>query len=287
MAGMAVVFGGGGIVGLGWELGIVEGLREGGLDLRRADSVVGTSAGSIVGAVLESGIPIAELPARAAELGPELETLTTALDRPRIEEISTRWREAGMRPSQPERAAIGALALAAPTGSAESYVDVMERLLPVSDWPAGLTVTAVRADDGEFVAWDQASGVPIASAVGASCALPGVFPPVPVDGARYVDGGVRSPSNVDVAAGAEVVLVIVPSGRDELGSVLDEEAAAVRASGGRVIELLPDSSGLEAIGPDLMDLDRLLGAALAGFDQGRDAADRIAALIGESAAAGR
>jgi NTE family protein len=290
MNGMAVVFGGGGIVGLGWELGVVEGLREAGVDLGVADRTIGTSAGSIVGAVLESGIPISELPERAAELAPELEALTSSIDRARVDEIGERWRAAGMRPGQAERAAIAALGSAAPTGSAEAYVDVMSRLLPVSEWPAGLTVTAVRVDDGSSVAWEAGSGVPLASAVAASCALPGVFPSVPIDGARYVDGGVRSPSNLDLAAGHGSVIVVVPSGRDELAVVLDEEGATITAAGGRVVELLPDAAGVEAIGPDLMDLERLLGAALAGFEQGREAAATLRPLVAvasEDAPAGR
>ncbi len=286
MNGTAVVFGGGGIVGLGWELGIVEGLREAGIDLGIADRTIGTSAGSIVGAVLESGIPIAELPERAAELAPELEALTASIDRARIDEIGDRWRAAGMRPVQAERAAIAALGGAAPTGSAEAYVDVMSRLLPVAEWPTGLTVTAVRVDDGSSVAWDAGSGVALASAVAASCALPGVFPSVPIDGGWYLDGGVRSPSNLDLAAGHEMVLVIVPSARDEVGSVLDEEGATITAAGGRVIELLPDAEGVEAIGADLMDLERLLGAALAGFEQGREAAATLRPIVATPGAEG-
>jgi NTE family protein len=279
MTGLAVVLGGGGIVGLGWELGIVEGMREAGFDLARADAVVGTSAGSIVGAVLESGIPISELPERAAELGPELEALTAVIDRARIDEIGQRWRAAGMRPSQAERAAIAALAAGAPTGPGDTYVDVMTRLLPVTTWPRGLTVTAVRAEDGEFVAFDAGSGVQIATAVAASCALPGVFPAVAIDGSHYVDGGVRSPTNLDLATGQATVIAVAPSSGEQLAAVLDSESAAIRSAGGRVIELLPDAAGLEAIGQDLMDLERLLGAALAGYEQGRSFAGRIGAQV--------
>jgi NTE family protein len=279
MAPLAVVLGGGGVVGLGWELGIVEGLREGGVDLARADTIVGTSAGSVVGAVLESGIPIASLPERAAELGPELEALTATIDLPTVDEIGARWRAAGMRPTEAERVAIGALAAAARTGTAEDYVSVMTRLLPVTTWPAGLVVTGVRVDDGSFVAWNAGSSVPIATAVAASCALPGGFPPVPSGGARYVDGGVRSPVNLDVAAGHDTVIVLVPAAGDEIEALIADEAHVIRAAGGRVVELLPDTAGTEAIGPDIMDLERLLPAALAGYEQGTASAERISAAL--------
>src|SRR3954453_17828507 len=287
MAHMAVVLGGGGIVGLGWELGIVEGLREAGVDLAAADAIIGTSAGAIVGGVLEAGVPISSLPERAAELVGDLEALTAQIDRPRIEEIYARWRAAGMRPSQAERVAIGALAADAPTGSAEAYGDVMTRLLPVAEWPVGLTVTAVRVDDGSLAAWDQASNVPLATAIAASCALPGVFPSVPLDGGRFVDGGVRSPANLDLAAGHELVIVVVPSGREAVGELLEDESQAVRAAGGRVIEILPDDAGVEAIGPYIMDPERLLGAALAGFDQAARVAPSLASLVNGSASPAR
>lgn len=279
MARLAVVFGGGGIVGLGWEMGVVEGIRETGFDLAGADRSIGTSAGAIVGAVLSAGIPIAELPERAAELGPDLETLTSQVDLARVDEIAERWRAAGMRPRQAERAAIGALALAAPAAAPDVFVDVLRRLLPEHGWPDGLVVTAVRASDGEFMAWDAGSGLSLPTAVAASCALPGVFAPVRVGDERYVDGGVRSPTNLDLAAGAELVVLLAPSGREELAEVLAVESEPIVARGGRVVEILPDAAGLEAIGPDLMDMERLLPAAMAGYEQGIRVGEELAAAV--------
>jgi NTE family protein len=276
---LAAVFGGGGIVGLGWELGVVEGLREAGVDLATADRSVGTSAGAIVGAVLAVGLPIEELPERADELGPDLETLTSQVDLARVDEIGERWRAAGMRPSRSERAAIGALALAAPAAPPDVFVAVLGRLLPEHAWPSGLVVTAVRATDGGFVTWDSASGVALPTAVAASCALPGVFAPVRVGEERYVDGGVRSPLNLDLAAGADLAVLLAPSGRDELADVIATEAEPVVAQGGRVVEVLPDAAGLTAIGPDLMDVERLLPAAMAGYEHGLRAADELAATV--------
>ncbi len=279
MVRLAAVFGGGGIVGLGWEMGVVEGLREGGFDLATADRSIGTSAGAIVGAVLGAGIPIAELPERAAELGPDLETLTSQVDLARVDEIAERWRSAGMRPKQPERAAIGALALAAPAALPDVFVDVLGRVLPAHDWPAGLVVTAIRASDGAFVAWDARSGVPLPTAVAASCALPGVFAPVRIGDERFIDGGVRSPTNLDLAAGAALAVLLAPSARDELADVLAAEREPIVARGGRVVDILPDAAGLEAIGSDLMDLERLLPAAMAGYDQGLRLGEELAAAV--------
>ena len=55
------MLGGGGITGIAWELGLLAGLAEGGVRLGEADLVVGTSAGSVVGAQLLSGAPVEEL----------------------------------------------------------------------------------------------------------------------------------------------------------------------------------------------------------------------------------
>ncbi len=279
MARVTLVLGGGGLVGIGWELGVVEGLREGGVDLHDADMTIGTSAGSIVGAVLEAGMSISELPERAAEVGPELQALTETVDRARVEAVSELWQAAGMRPTAAQRAEIAALGAGAPTASAEQYLDVMNRLLPVSEWPRGLIVTAVRVEDGELLAWDSSSGVPIASAIAASCAVPGVFPPVPLDGHRYVDGGIRSPSNLDLAAGTDIALLVVPSDRQSLGPALVEESAEIVGRGGRVVEILPEGPGMDAIGPNLMDMERVLGAAMAGYEQGRASAAEVGAAL--------
>jgi len=69
-------------------------------------------------------------------------------------------------------------------------------------------VTAVDAATGEFRTFDRDSGVPLVQAVAASCAVPGVYPPVTIGGRRYVDGGMRSAANVDLAAGVERVVVL-------------------------------------------------------------------------------
>ena len=54
----ALVLGGGGITGIAWEIGVLAGLAEAGVDLTGADLVVGTSAGSVVGAQITSGAPL-------------------------------------------------------------------------------------------------------------------------------------------------------------------------------------------------------------------------------------
>ena len=169
---------------------------------------MGTSAGSVVGAQVCSGVPVEEL--YAAQLRPAdgevaarfgvgaVARLLWAGGRTRDAAAgrgpgSARWRRAARTPSEASRRA------------------VIEGRLPSPRWPARrLLVTAVDAVTGEFVVFDAASGVSLVDAVGASCAVPGVWPPVTIGDRRYVDGGVRSAVNADLAAGAEAVVVLAP-----------------------------------------------------------------------------
>lgn len=140
-----------------------------------------------------------------------------------------------------------------------------------------LVVTAVDAHAGELVCFDRDSGVGLVDAVTASCALPGVRPAAVVAGRRYVDGGIRSPTNADVAAGHDLVVVLVPI--PTIGYVrdnLDRELAALRSSDVHVIAA--DDASLAAIGPNAQDPGRR-GAALAA---GRAQAEReLEALAGK------
>ena len=80
-----------------------------------------------------------------------------------------------------------------------------------------LLITAVDAVTGEFTAFNAASGVSLVDAVGASCAVPGVWPPVTMAGRRWIDGGIRSPANADLAAECERIVVLAPLPRGHAG----------------------------------------------------------------------
>jgi NTE family protein len=246
-----------------------------GLDVTDADLIVGTSAGSVVGTVVASGQPLDALYAR--QLTPSdggVERAMTQLDIPSLTAIFSRWAGAAeMTPAV--RAEIGALALAAPTAPEDDWLAAIAALLGVREWPARrLLVTAVDAADGTFQAWERDAGVELVRAVASSCAVPGMFPPVTISGRRYMDGGVRSVTNADLARGAGVVLVIAPIGAsaEGLGAVArrhtDAEVAALRAAGSRVEVVLPDAAALAAFGPNLMDPQRRAAGAEAGRRQG-------------------
>src|SRR5262249_19758445 len=141
--------------------------------------------------------------------------------------------------------------------------------LGVSEWPERrLLVTAVDVEDGRFVAWDLESGVELTVAVASSCAVPIVWPPVTINGRRYMDGGVRSPRNADLAVGYERVVVVAPMGSaSPLGASLDKECKILEKDGSTVQVIEADAESTAAFGPDPLDPSHRQAAAEAGFRQ--------------------
>lgn len=275
--GRALVLGAGGITGISWEIGVLKGLRDAGLDLNLADLVIGTSAGSVVGALIRSGVDLDELieSQRAAEESTEI---GAEFDAERMLAVVVSLMQDGPTP-QELRARIGSLAVAAPTASEAERLAVLESRLPFRDWPVDrLVVTGVDTETGEPVSWDRDSGVPLLLAVAASCAVPGVWPPVTIDGRRYMDGGVKSLTNADLAAGHDAVVVVAPYPIGLSGSV-DHELAGLGPDL-RSVVVSPDEAALEAIGPNPLDPARRLVAFEAGLRQAADVEPSVRAAWG-------
>jgi NTE family protein len=268
----ALVLGGGGLTGIAWEWGVISGLRDAGVDLTTADLVVGTSAGSVVGAQLTGGVDPEErysrqLGAPDSELAARMHPLTAA-----------RWGWAILRARDARQAGrnLGRVALRSHTLPERVRREVIAARLPVKSWPdRPLLVTAVDADSGVRVAFDRNSGIELVDAVAASCAVPGVWPPVPIDGRRYIDGGVHSPANADLAAEATEVVIIAPLVRG-FGPIagVERQAAALRVRA-RVVVVRPDAPALRAIGRNVLDPARRPGAARAGRTQAVAEAARV------------
>jgi NTE family protein len=272
----ALVLGGGGITGIAWEIGVLAGLAEAGVDLTGADLVVGTSAGSVVGAQLTSGADLEALFARQLEppTGEQAARMTrSALLRYGLAALRSRRDDVGFRRR------IGALALAAEraglTATEQERLDVIGSRLVSREWPdRDLRITAVDAQSGEFRVLDRTSGVPLLQAVAASCAVPGVYPPVTIDGRRYVDGGMRSAANADLAEGHDrvVVLAPIPRGMGPLASV----DAQVTGMVSRVAVVSPDKDSRTAIGRNVLDPAARAPSARAGRTQAATVAAQIA-----------
>lgn len=229
----ALVLGAGGITGIAWQLGLITGLREAGVDLTTADLLVGTSAGSVTGTLLAAGVDPVEAQRLEARLGDS--------DPP----IRPDW----ARGSQ-----------------AFSILNDEER-----------DPASIRAAVGEPVTWERSSDVPLDRAVAASCAVPCIFPPVTIGASHYVDGGVRSGTNADLATGASRIVVLAPLAPVRMRGAPAEEIDALRRDAKAVL-IGPDEAALEALGPNVFDMARWEPAIEAATGQGHRAAAEVASM---------
>jgi NTE family protein len=281
MARYALVLGGGGVTGIAWETGLIHGLLEQGVDLTTADLLVGTSAGSVVGAQLASGLTPSALYAR------QTTPPDPAIERAPAIDLSALLKAFAAQPPptgplSPEICArIGKMALDAPTEPEASRLAAISARLPLQAWSERkLLITAIDAVDGRFVVWDKDSGVPLLLAVASSCAVPMIYPPITIDGRRYIDGGIRSGTNADLASGYPLVIVIAPmAGTPATQAALDAEAAALRAGGSRVEMIWPDDAARQAIGLNPLDPARRVASAIAGRAQANAHVPQLRAVL--------
>ena len=291
MTRVGLVLGAGGSVGEAYHLGVLSALAaETGWDPRSAEIVVGTSAGSLVAALLRGGLAVTDLAADilGEPLSPEgAATLAALGPRGRLARREPRgpvWRPAhpglllaAARRKGRLRAGLLPSALG-PTGTVDPapVADRVRRLHP-SRWPAeSLEIVAVRLSDGQRVAFGapEAPPVDVGTATMASCAIPGYLRPVQIEGEEYVDGGSHSPTNADLLAGRHLDLVIISApmgvaaealgcGRADLAlrvlwrRAARAEARAVRGSGTAVVLAQPGQVELSGMGRDPLDRSRM------------------------------
>jgi NTE family protein len=301
---VALVLGGGGAAGNAWAIGIIAGLAEAGLDLTEAaDLVVGTSSGATAAAQVRSGVPPAELlasvlsdpvrPVGQHRAPPASLPMATVFERMRS--IGA----AAVSAADLQRA-MGAFGLECDSilgaGAAGQRRAMVAARLPRPEWPdRTMIVVAVDAHTGELAAFDRDSGVDLVDAVTASTAMPGLAPTHSINGSRYINGGVRSAENADLASGYANVVVLSPFGGwsqtplpegqfeglrrpPEWGADLASEVEALRKQGSRVEVITPDADSRAAMGTNQMDLATRIPAARAGFAQGKKEATRVTFL---------
>jgi NTE family protein len=285
MKNRALVLGGGGVTGVAWEIGLLAGLAEQGIDLPAADVVIGTSAGSLVGAGVAGGEDLQAM--YQGQLAPPVDQPTATigfLNTVRLLRVMV-----GTRDPVRARIKMGSLALRARTEPEAARRAVFAGRLAGRDWPSRLQVTAVDAQSGEFTVFDSTGPASLLDAVGASCAVPGVWPPVTIGERRFIDGGMRSAANADLAAGYERVVIIAPIARG-IGHMASpaKQAAELTSAGARAIVISPDKAALQAIGRNVLDPARREPAARAGRAQAAVEAGRVRAiwLAGAEASSG-
>lgn len=203
----SVVLGGGGVSGTAWMAGLAAELRRRGIDLGSADSIVGTSAGAVVGAALIAG---RDLDSFADDPRPPGSTEPPSVVKREL--VATVFSVLFDRTLDRDtaRRKVGRMAMAEEPAQ-PAHIAPIEWLVGGNDWPdRRLRIVVVDAASGERQVWDCDSGVPLATAVAASHSFPGLRPPVVVGDRYYIDGGVWSPTNADLAADSDVVLVVEP-----------------------------------------------------------------------------
>ncbi len=273
----ALVLGGGGVAGVAWEIGVIDALAHAGVYLRDADRIVGTSAGAAVGAQLCTDESLESLVARQLVPAAQSAELQVDFDVEAIANVVLGALDDGLEP-QEMRARMGALALASATVDEPTRRAVIASRLCTHEWAEReLVVTAVDAFTGEFLTFDRESGVDLVDAVAASCAVPGVWPPVSIGESRYIDGGVRSVVNLDLAADCDLVVVLAPSVLGFGGSVLDQ-AEQLRVSGVTVEVVAADEASLAAFGPNVLDPATREPSLVEGRRQGAEAVGRLRAV---------
>jgi NTE family protein len=285
----ALVLAGAGAAGNAWELGLVAGLADAGVDVTEADLIVGTSAGSTVAAQVTSGTRPAELHAAILAPVPRPRAGDPGSDRGRAPNLSVPYMEwsdgiiGSAEDASDMRRRMGAAALArdASDGSGqERWRDIVAARLPSKHWPQQpVLIVAVDAHTGDPVVFDRHSGVDLVDAVAASTSN-GFAGTYPIGENRYINGGYRRSENADLAAGCGRVLVLSPfGGRSrmpaEWGMDLATQVHELRARGSRVETIFPDSNAEHMFGTNAMDPSLRPPAARAGFDQGRALADQI------------
>lgn len=282
----ALVLGGGGAVGIAWETGFVAGLERAGVVLSEADRIVGTSAGSVVGAQLALGRTTEEM--LAAQLKPALPLAGRSGGAPASPpDMSAMIALMAKRPATDEapqspRAELGAFALEAQTGSEDDFVEGFgQRIGSAGEWPASFVCTAVDAVDGSFLSWDRAAGIELALGIASNCCVPGVFPRITINDCRYIDGGMRSSTNGDLVEGYDLVVVVAVIGtlmaEAQLARV-EHEIEALRASGSEVMLVTPDDGAKAVFGDNMLDGSRRGEVAEAGARRG----EAEAALLREA-----
>ncbi len=295
MVSVGIVLGAGGVVGAAYHAGVLTALAEAGFDGADAEVIVGTSAGSGVGALIRAGFPTIDLAnrnlgkpisAKAAAIvertgGPPTFDLTPPTSRIPMPASPSLLYKAATRPGV-------ALAGLLPSGSisTDAIRDRIDAVYQGQRWPKKmLWICAVDLDSGKRVVFGRDGiDVPVGVAVQASSAIPAFFKPVTHDGRRYVDGGVHSPTNADLLAGAgfDVVVVISPmsatnsANRTSFPSIrpmfarrLGSEVRQLRASGTEALTFQPTPAEVGVMGRNAMDESRRAPTTELALDSAR------------------
>ncbi|MDT5179827.1 MAG: hypothetical protein QOJ95_4025 [Mycobacterium sp.] len=278
-----LVLAGGGLAGIAWETGILQGIADEAPDvadaLLAADVLLGTSAGSTVAAQIGSGTGLEDL--FAAQISADSSEIDPGVNIDDIVELFVTAMSTPGATTEEKLRRIGAIALSTQTVAEPLRRAVIGHRLPSREWPERvLRVTAIDVATGELVVIDRESGIGLVDAVAASCAVPGAWPPVTVGERRFMDGGVGSSVNMAAASDCDAVVVLVPSSDTTPSPFGDGAVTEIAHFPGQTLAVFADDASLTAFGPNPLDPACRIPSANAGRAQGRREAARVARFLG-------
>jgi len=284
------VLGGGGLTGTAFHAGVLATFaQELDVDARDAEIIVGTSAGSTAAALIRAGFPPHDYVRRMTgdSLSSEAQRVMEQMGPVPQPPKRGKWERRPASPDllramarRPWEFRIGAAVSAAlPAGTVPVAAVSPGFGSLFHQWPQKtMWISAVSLTSGRRVLFGKDARTTVANAVSASCAIPGYFQPVTIDGEQFVDGGMHSTHHLDTLAGLGLDLVIVSAPLSttdwfatEPGNVprmvirrqLAKEVAKVEKGGTRVVVVAPDAALRAVMGTNTMVIEKRAPVALA------------------------
>lgn len=268
-----LVLGGGGITGIAWQAGVLAGLLENGVNVDKADRVIGTSAGAFVGAILVNGYDMKDYYYELDERRDNNDRATLSSDIYRL------WQNAfvvGRDDAQKVGQMLGDIVYTRP-----SHIDLEERKQAVRqrlgdvEWKDILDITAINARTGDVGVFNSRSDVTLEDAITASGAVPGIWPHIRLNHSDWIDGGMVSPTNAMLAKGAKSIIILAPlaDGLGMIPSVYDDAKQLSEQS--HVLVIQPDSASEAEIGNNIYNPENIIKVGNAGYRQGLSLAQRM------------
>ena len=268
-----LVLGGGGITGIAWQAGVLAGLLENGVNVDKADRVIGTSAGAFVGAILVNGYDMKDYYYELDERRDDNDRATLSSDIYRL------WQNAfvvGRDDAQKVGQMLGDIVYTRP-----SHIDLEERKQAVRqrlgdvEWKDILDITVINARTGDVGVFNSRSDVTLEDAITASGAVPGIWPHIRLNNSDWIDGGMVAPTNAMLAKGAKSIIILAPlaDGLGMIPSVYDDAKQLSEQS--HVLVIQPDSASEAEIGNNIYNPENIIKVGNAGYRQGLSLAQRI------------
>ena len=277
----ALVLAGGGLAGIAWETGVLLGIQDvepeaAARIIGAPTTLIGTSAGSNVSAQISTGKPLDDLFER--QVHETTHEVYVEVDFDAFMETMAAAHSEATSPDDARRR-IGTIAKNTTTADRAVRRSIIEGRLPGMNWSdRDLRITAVDADTGVPIVFDRTSGVSLVDAVEASSAVPGIWPVVPLAGHLYIDGGVRTLANADLAVGFDPVLVLIPQPEHTAAGYSIDPAELEALAPSRVHVIYADEAAVAAFGTNPLDPGVRKPSALAGRELGRTVAAQVAAF---------